>query len=163
MGWESNNADTRRKKRKGQGDRTLMVYEFINPCDPYTFEAPDQEVAALVVGAMGTAYGAEMKDDENQNIPVFILGGYDAWYKDKFGRTVEEGLEARKQDLAAALSSFLYGRPDDRKLYNLAMKGISNPETRKQYAEEWHNRRTSMSDLGKKAWMLGEKILGETK
>ena len=75
----------------------------------------------------------------------------------------EQNVQQKEQDLAAALSSFLYGRPDDRKLYKLAMKGISNPETRKQYAEEWHDRRTSMSDLGKKAWMLGEKILGETK
>ncbi len=161
--WDGKTTITqlREERLRKHDDKPLLVYDFFNPSDPYTFEAPDREVAALVVGVMGTAYGAETKDAEGQGVPVFIMGGYKEWYEETFGRAAEDGLEARRTELAAALKSFLYGRPGDRKLYKLAMTSISDPEKRRQYAEEWHNRRSSMTDFGKKAWTIGEKMAKE--
>lgn len=50
-----------------------MEYELINPSDPYTFVAADKEVAALVIGNLSLAFGAETKDEaEADRVPIFM-------------------------------------------------------------------------------------------
>ena len=36
-----------------------MLYELVNPSDPYVFEADSLEVATLTVYLLSTAYGAK--------------------------------------------------------------------------------------------------------
>lgn len=36
----------------------MKTYEFINPSDPYTFNAPSIEIAAAVVLQLSPSYGA---------------------------------------------------------------------------------------------------------
>ena len=80
----------------------MVEYELINPSDPYTFIAPDKEVAALVVFTISTLYGAKSKDG-SEEIPVFIFGGSAEWYQEEFGRTPDEGLADRRKQVAGAL------------------------------------------------------------
>ena len=70
----------------------LIQYQLINPSDPYTFLTPDLETAALTVFCLGTMYGAEPQG-KGENVPVFLFGGAEEWYEEKFGRRPEEGIK----------------------------------------------------------------------
>lgn len=55
--------------------RNLILYELINPSDPYTFLAPNVEVAGVVVAMLGTGYGAKPVEGDSESTP--ILFGWD--------------------------------------------------------------------------------------
>lgn len=133
-----------------------MEYKFVNPSDPYTFIAEDLEIAALVVFTFGVAYGAEPKDgSEGGTVPIFLFGGAVEWYKEKFGRTPDEGMKARKNALADALESMMLGDFEDRRRYTAALEAITDPEKRDQFIVEWQDGRSSLNDIGTKAHTLG--------
>ena len=54
-----------------------MLYELINPSDPYTFEAKDRETATLAVFLLSTSYEARCltEEGEENDVPIFIFGG----------------------------------------------------------------------------------------
>lgn len=138
----------------------MIEYEFINFSDPYTFKAENCETAALVVLLAGPAYGAETKDsDPELHIPIFLVGGDPAaWYKEKFGRTPVEGLDALKGHVADAFASFMLGGFEDRARYEAALKAIDDPEKRKKFIEEWQDGRSSLNDIGTWAHSLADKL-----
>ena len=134
-----------------------MEYELINPSDPYTFIASDLEVAALVVFSISTLYGAESKDRDG-NVPVFIFGGAKEWYQESFGRTPDDGMEARKNEVAEALDSFMYGHFEDRRRYESALQAITEQEKKEEFIAAWQDGRSSLNDIGTYAHMLAKKI-----
>lgn len=91
-----------------------MQYELINPSDPYTFLADTKEVAALTVFCIDAMYGAE-SEDGNETVPIFPFGGSEKWYKETFHRTVEEGLQENREQVAQAMLSFMFGHFEDRR------------------------------------------------
>jgi len=93
----------------------MMEYELINPSDPYTFIAADYETAALTIFCLGPAYGARLKDT-GEAVPVFIFGGAVDWYKEKFGRTPDDGLNEKGQAVADALASVMLGDFEERRI-----------------------------------------------
>ena len=103
-----------------------MEYELKNPSDPYTFLAADFEVATLTVFSISTLYGAEAKEG-GESVPIFLFGGAREWYIEQFGRTPDEGKEAKKEELATALSSMMYGGFEDRRRYEAALTAITDP------------------------------------
>ena len=143
----------------------MIDYELINPSDPYTFRATDKETAALAVALLGLAFGADEREQKVEYyIPPFIFGGvsyYDKWYHEQFGRTPDEGLEAKKKDVAEALLSFVLGDFRDRERYNAAMEAISDPAAREAFKEKWQDGRSSMSNIGGFAHKAGERLLAE--
>jgi len=137
-----------------------MEYELHNPSDPYTFLAPDKEVAALVIGLLSPAFGAGTQDDNEDNrVPIFIFGGYDEWYQEQFGRTPVDGLNARMKEVGEALQSFMLGRFVDRARYTAALDAIDDPEKRKAFIEKWQNDRSSLNNIGGAAHGIGEALL----
>lgn len=136
-----------------------MEYELINPSDPYTFIAPDKEVAALVVFTISTLYGAKSKDG-SEEIPVFIFGGSAEWYQEEFGRTPDEGLADRRKQVAGALGSFMYGHFEDRKRYTAALRAITDPERLDQFKAEWQDGHSSLNDIGTYAHKMAKRIEG---
>lgn len=142
-----------------------MEYELINPSDPYTFIAEDFETAALVVLALSPAYGAVSKDG-SQKVPVFIFGPSnmaDEWYTEQFGRTANEGLEAKKLPLAASLESMMLGGFEDRRRYSAALEAITDEEKRKRFIEQWQDGRSSLNDIGTRAHKIAEWIKTKNK
>ncbi len=137
-----------------------MEYELINPSDPYTFIAADKEVAALVIGNLSLAFGAETKDRaEEDGVPIFIFGGFEEWYQEEFGRTPAEGLAAKKNELGEALVSFMLGRFEDRERYNAALEAIDSPEKAEVFKRKWQDGRTSLNNIGDVAHSIGNKLL----
>lgn len=124
----------------------MKQFELINPSDPYTFLAVDLEVAALTVFCISTAYSAESQDGDE--VPIFIFGGAKEWYQNEFGRTPDEGLEARKREVIDSLSSMMYGSFEDRKRYEVALQAIDDEEKRETFIKEWNNGRSSLNDIG---------------
>ena len=109
-----------------------MQYELINPSDPYTFLAPSYEVATLTVFVLGTQFGAK-SEDGSKEVPLFLFGGSEEWYKNQFERTVEDGINALKLEIAEALESFMLGDFEDRKRYELALSCIDKEEKKQKF------------------------------
>lgn len=68
-----------------------MEFELINPSYPYTFIASSNEVAALAVFLIGSAYGVKAKDDSFE-VPITMFGGGAEWYQEQFGHSADDGL-----------------------------------------------------------------------
>lgn len=138
----------------------MLEYELHNPSDPYTFLAEDQEVAALVIGFLSTAFGADTEDkNENNSVPIFIFGGYNEWYQERFSRSPQEGLDARKKEVGEALQSFMLGHFRDRNRYNAALEAIDDPEKRDAFIVKWQDGRSSLNDIGSAAHRIGKKLM----
>ena len=136
-----------------------MQYELSNPSDPYTFIAPTQEVAALTVFILSTHYGAYAETGRvDDGVPIFIIDGANEWYIETFGRSVVDGFNALQGDVADSLASFMYGRFEDRKRYEAALKAITEPEKRKAFIDEWQDGHSSLNNIGGYAHQLAEHI-----
>lgn len=139
-----------------------MEYELHNPSDPYTFIAESREVAAIAVALISTAFGADTQDENPENhVPIFLFGGFDGWYKETFGREPMEGLNALRDKVIEALSSFMLGHFEDRARYNAALEAITDPEKREQFIEKWQDGRSSLNDIGGKAHRIAKRMKTE--
>ena len=134
-----------------------MEYELMNPSDPYVFIAKSKEVAALVIACFSTAYGAKSKDG-NEEIPIFIFGGFTEWYKEEFGRDCDEGAKELRNEIADALDSFMYGNFEDRERYEFALDCITEPDKKEEFRKKWNDARSSLNDIGTYAHNLAEKM-----
>lgn len=124
-----------------------MIYKLVNPSDPYTFKADSYEIAALTALCMGTQYGATPKNGA-ENVPVFLFTDAEEWYKENFNHSIEDGLKANRESVADALSSMLYGGFEERETYEMALASITDAEKEKVFKEKWHDRHSSMNDIG---------------
>jgi len=137
-----------------------VEYELKNPSDPYTFLAADFEVATLTVFSISTLYGAEAKEG-GESVPIFLFGGAREWYIEQFGRTPDEGKEAKKEELATALSSMMYGGFEDRRRYEAALTAITDPEKREKFITEWQDGHSSLNDIGTYCHELAKRLRGQ--
>lgn len=135
-----------------------MEFELINPSDPYTFIASSNEVAALTVFLIGSAYGAKAKDDSFE-VPITMFGGGAEWYQEQFGHSADDGLAQNKSEVAKALESMMYGGFEDRKRYQAALSAIDDEEKREKFISEWKDGRSSLNDIGNYAHALAKKLL----
>ena len=128
----------------------MMLYELINPSDPYTFEAKDRETAALAVFLLSTSYGAHCLTEEREenDVPVFLFGGSKEWYQDTFKRTPDEGLAILKEDVRERLNSFVLGNEHDRQIYQHAVDNIKGARKRTEFIKLWDDRHSSLNDIG---------------
>lgn len=134
-----------------------MEYELINPSDPYTFIAKSKEVAALVVANISLAYAARPKSGED-DIPIFIFGGFEEWYRDEFGRDYKTGYSDLKEEISDALDSFMFGTFEDRERYEMALKCITDLDKREEFKEKWNDGISSMNDIGTYCHNLAKKL-----
>jgi hypothetical protein len=92
-------------------NRLKMKFNIDNPSDPYTLEADDLQIAAVACCLLGNGqYGLTgIGDSEGQDVPIFLLGGADEWFTEKFGTSYEDtatnALNNRNDALARAFES----------------------------------------------------------
>lgn len=135
-----------------------MEYKLANPSDPYTFVADDLETAALVVFMLSTAYGANTKNGEIA-VPIFIFGGAEEWYAEQFGRNIEEGITAKKEQLVAALNSMTLGDFEDRRRYEAALAAITEADKKAEFIAKRQDGRSSLNEIGTRCHKLAEALL----
>ena len=110
-----------------------MKFNLINPSDPYTFEADDLQVAAVMVCMLGDGwYLADALGDDadkGNNVPAFLLGGHDEWFTAQFGMnykaTILCCLEHRNDALARAFESVKMGADRRSSMNNIGSKAAS--------------------------------------
>nr|WP_303181859.1 hypothetical protein [Lachnoclostridium phocaeense] len=134
-----------------------MLFELINPSDPYVFEAKDLEVATLTVMALSPVYGAAT-EDEQSHVPVLFLLDPDEWFEETFGRSVSEAMSKRAKELADALLSMTYGTFSDYKLYQDTMKLLDSPEKKEAYAKRWNSQRSSLNAIADVSHRMAERF-----
>lgn len=100
-----------------------MLYDIINPSDPYTMEAPDLEIAAATVVLIGKGKYPAWPREGGESVPAFISIDHDHWFTEKFGRdtdgTIQHVLQNRNDDLANALESVTLGREERSSLIDI--------------------------------------------
>ncbi len=132
-----------------------MIYEIINPSDPYTFEAENDRDAIVVVAVLGGGmYGAARQDGEKVNGGLYFgheSGDAEAAFVADIGKPLGEYLTERATALRAAFDSVLIGSFADRDGWVDSVSKMS-PEDAAKYTIERHDRkRSSMNDIGKAA------------
>jgi len=126
-----------------------MIFELINPSDPYTFEADSLEVAGYCACLLSTGFGA-VCHETGERTPVMF--GWDEWLESRF--IDDAWAREHAGEIAKAFDSFLIG--DVNKRADVAsMLAIIPEEKRQKWKEERQDRhRTSVNRIGEVAYHL---------
>ena len=141
-----------------------MIYEIINPSDSYTIKAASLKVAAVACVLLGRGqYALDPLEDGGERIPMFMLGNPDAWFRQHFemdlGATVDNVMKDHAAELAECLDSCLIGNLASRREYERALELIESEDNRAKFRVERHDeRRTSMNDIGGRAYQMAQRI-----
>jgi len=136
-----------------------MLYDFINPSDPYLFEAESFEIACLAVLMMGNAYGCKELDGEKQFGPFAGIESFER----KFNENAEKMLKERLIEVIRCLDSFLYASTEvEYREYQARIQTGETEEERYNIRKQHHDeKRSSMNDIGRHAWALASRLKGE--
>jgi hypothetical protein len=150
-----------------------MIFDIINPSDACLMISDDFEAAAVAICLLGEGkYGLEQLDakplDKPLEVPMFLFGGHEEWFKTTFGHDFETSAKIyrdQKTDaLASALDSVVYGKLSDLKAYDDAMELITQVDGRNEFKRRWNDRkRGSMNNIGKRAYALAKALRGDDK
>lgn len=128
-----------------------MLYELINPSDPYVFRADSFPVAVTTAWLISSMYGAKPEDgDDYFGIPAF-MEDLAKEYKEQFGDSIEDFINKYNTEIVDALQSLVLGGFKDYRQYLLAVEAIDDPEKLMAFREKWNDRRSSMNDICKHA------------
>lgn len=112
-----------------------MVYEIVNPSDPYTLEAGDLKIAAIACVLLGQGQYALRTLEGETVVPLFLFGGANVWFMEKFGTSLQEVYDSIMDNSPAALAACL--------------ESVKMPDGRE---------RSSMNDIGGYAAEMAGKI-----
>lgn len=136
-----------------------MLFEIINPSDPYTIEAPDLKVAAVACVLLGNGKLGFQGIDCEAEVPLFLFGGYDEWFTKHCGgdfkSVMAQVTESRLSELADCLDSVLIGDAAHRKSFQKGLELIDDPVKREHWLDE---RRSSMDNIGGHAWSIAKQL-----
>lgn len=146
-----------------------MLFNIINPSDPYTMRAVDLEIAAVAVCMIGSGEYAleEIGGDRSGHVPMFLFGGLDEWFTKQFGRgfnaTVEVVVSKRADELIKALASVHIGTPANKAAFDEQAAQCTDEDAYSDLLHKLHDeKRSSMNDIGRRAWHLARSVV-ETK
>ena len=81
----------------------MAVFEIINPSDKVLIQSESFEAACLVTLIAGDGkYALQEVGGEGRGMPMFLFGGSDKWYAEKFGTTAAQGVDAIDKEVLAA-------------------------------------------------------------
>ena len=141
-----------------------MLYEIVNPSDPYTIEAESLDVAFVACIFLGGGqYGLREIQNGRTAIPLFIFGGCEEWckgeFKESFKAIVDRVTTEKSSELAACLDSCLIGNGQDRETYQTGLQLIDDPAKREQWRSKWHEDRwSSLNNIGARAWRMAREL-----
>ena len=135
-----------------------MIFEIVNPSDPYTIEAAEPAVAAAATLVLCDKAGLATEDG-SFSMPPMILGGQVEWFRETFGQDLGEFVGSHRAEIATALDSVLIGKATDRRDYYRALELMDDPAKRALYRDEYLDRcRSSMNNFGAYAYKLAARI-----
>lgn len=138
-----------------------MIYEIINPSDPYTCIAEEPKVAMAAVIMLGDGrLGLEDESGKSHGTIFLFMNKKqtEAKLKELFGgKSLSEFFKENNLAIADCLDSVMSFGIESRRAFDEAMKRIPDEKSRKEYKESLHDKnRTSMNDFGSYAWKLAK-------
>ena len=131
-----------------------MLYELVNPSDPYVFQADSFPVAVTTAWLISPMYEAKPEEgDDYFGIPAFMEDPAKE-YKERFGDSVENFINKHNAEIVDALQSIVLGGFKDYRRYLLAVEAIDDLEKLMAFREKWNDGRSSMNDICKRAEKL---------
>ncbi len=139
-----------------------MIYEIINPSDPYTIEAERYDIAFISVLHLGTgAYGLE-PTSEGKPSPLLAFSNEEtiiSCVQKVLGMSSSDFIDQHREDIANCLDSVVIGSVRDREDYYTALKLITDTDKRKEWQDQWLNkRRSSLNNIAKRAYGMAKDI-----
>lgn len=133
----------------------MPIYELINMSDPYTFEAPNIQVAGAAAVLLSTGFGAKrVGDDVEESTPV--LFGWDEWLKEQ--GIEKEWIESHAREVADALDSFLIGSPASRQDVEDMLAELPPKKRAAWRARRQDRHRGSLNKIGERAYQLAAQL-----
>ena len=138
-----------------------ILYRIINPSDPYTFRAEDDKIAVAAVIVLGKGQYDVERFGNDGSLGALLAFMLEADVEERLVGLFGEGglkdfLNANLVKIAEALESVACVNSGERFLYERAMS-FMDEEARIKYRDEVHSKfRTSMNDIGARAWALAE-------
>lgn len=138
----------------------MVLYEIINPSDPYTFEAEDIAVARFVVVTLGTGqYDGE--DPHGNSIDAMMLFFTEEQTKAKlheFFGDPKVFVNEHRVEIIEALESVMSFNRGERGAYDEAITLIPADKIA-MYRKKVHDKnRSSLNDIGDRAWKYAKKL-----
>ena len=126
-----------------------MLYELINPSDPYTFHAPSLEIAGVCAVLLSTGYGATpLEGDSDETTP--ILFGWKEWLD---ARGIDDAwMIAHYSEIADAYDTFLIGGEKERKDVESMLAMLPEEKREEWRAQRQDRHRSSLSAIGERAY-----------
>lgn len=139
-----------------------MLFEIIQPSDPYTISCPDLEIAFTACVLLGAGqYVFHALEDGGVDVPFFLFDGEaDRFCQTHFGTEAPLVLRHvrtdRRADLIAALDSVVIG---DRDAFNTTMPPRADVAAFQKARDAWQEQhRSSLNDIGGRAYRIAEKL-----
>jgi hypothetical protein len=139
----------------------LILYELVNPSDPYSFFAISDKVAAAVGIVLGEGAYAVRRHDNSERILPTLRFIHPANQGEFMRETFPEGLEpfllGSSQEIAGALDSVACISPAERADYEMCVARLASDELRQGSKLRIHDKnRSSLNDIGRRAWKMAE-------
>lgn len=143
-----------------------MIFELINPHDPYTLEANSLEVAAVTTYILGKGIYClrEITGDGSGTMPVLpTLDAANRWFLKNFDRNLEKSMtaisEQQTEQLVKSLASVTIGDIKHRRAMEELLQRSDTFPTYIEALKEMHDAiRTSDIDIGRVAWGMADVI-----
>ncbi|ENV14705.1 hypothetical protein F965_00051 [Acinetobacter schindleri NIPH 900] len=138
-----------------------MLFEIINPSDECTMQGDNLEVLAVACCLIGSGRYALKGLDTEESVPMFIFGGHDEWFSEKFGRKFDESMDKVTKDhmleLVQSLDSVLLGNQKDRQDYEKTLQSIESEQAKLAFKQEFKEKnRSSINDICARSWQYAD-------
>lgn len=139
-----------------------MLFEVVNPSDPYTIEASSLDVAAIVSLMLGHGKFELRSLDGGDNVPFFAFGGVDEWAQYMFKESMMElsnrVMDTKLAEVADSLDSILYGNQQDRIDFLASTKDMNRQMFEASRMIRQDSCRSSANDIGERAYRMAAKL-----
>jgi hypothetical protein len=140
-----------------------MIFEIINPSDPYTLECDDFKIAAAGVFLLGRGkLGLSTEENHDLHMPPFIFATEEQvveWFKGIGIEQIGPFLDENRTKVADALDTVLIGSERNRRTFEKVLACITDPIERQKARDTYHDeKRSSLNDIGAAAWNLARSL-----
>lgn len=137
-----------------------MIYEIINPSDPYTLEAEDDTLAAVACLVLSNGfYFLRREDGVDVDMPSAFTQDIQEDIRQRLGINLDDYLQENLSRVAACLRSVTLGTTKDRQSYQLGLSLITDDDGRRKWRDDWDDkRRSSMNNIWARALKMAEAI-----
>jgi len=137
-----------------------MLYDILNPSDPMSFRAPDLQIAALSMFLLSNGkFGADCREGGGEDVPVFLFGGAQAWWDEKFDTSIDDTIIRRAGEVADALDSIIYGDWGSRPRFEQQLEKIGDAQARRDFIDTWNDEhRSSLNNVVEVASGIAEQL-----